>query len=540
MEGGLLGIGVGHDVAVHVAARREGVQELGVYGLDGGAEVALEDAVKLEGLARGDLEGAVGVGVGEGVEGEPLRGRADAAGDADAGHEGEGFFFVLLTALVAEIAVVLRVDAVEFREQGTVLGDGAGGGIGEVAEDVAAEEVALGFNGLVFDERFRRGGRGRREGGHGGCGGIQLGKSMAERGGQGIDGIGMGADEVGEVATQGGIFGFGGAADLRDVAAGTGVAAGRKEEQSDDDRAGIEAGGAELVGKERLVVRVLGAFHRGSDDGADGIGEEQADDVGDLIAQRGGGGRWAAVVHDDHGRGGESAGGDRLANAGGDDFWNHVGVGETRGEGEGKRRGGRVEFLEIRAEGGADGALGADEKWDENEVAFAGGELRSHPREQGPCGGVTVEGGERDAVAVFPRNGMNRHADGSGELGGDGAEVERRGGFEGTVVDEDDGHEVGVGIHSLALAATAAVATGTEAASNHASFPESAATSPITTMAGAPKPACSDSMATRSSVVRSWRCWPVVADWMTATGVVPTRPPTWRRRVIVSRFFMPM
>jgi len=70
-------------------------------------------------------------------------------------------------ALVAEVAVVLRVDAVEFGELGAVLGDGAGGGVGEIAEDVAAQEIALSFDGLVFGERFRCGGRRRRGGGHG-------------------------------------------------------------------------------------------------------------------------------------------------------------------------------------------------------------------------------------------------------------------------------------------------------------------------------------------------------------------------------------
>ncbi len=174
---------------------------------------------------------------------------------------------------------------------------------------------------------------------------------------------------------------------------------------------------------------MLDAFHRSGHDGTDGVGEKEADDVGDLVAQRGGGGRGAAVVHDDHGRSGQGTDADGLADAGGDDFWDHVGVGETRGERKGERRGG-LQFFEILAKRGADGALGADEKRDEDEVAFAGGELRGYPRLQGPRGGVTGEGVERDAVAVLPRNGMHRHADSGGDLGGDGAEVERRGGFE--------------------------------------------------------------------------------------------------------------
>lgn len=225
VERGLVGIGVGHDVAVDVAARREGVHQLGVHRFDGGAEVALENAVKLEGLAGGDLEGAVGVGVGERVEGEPLGRRADAAGDADARHEREGFFFVLLAALVAEIAVVLRVDAVEFRQEGTVLGDRACRGIGQIAEDVAAEKITLGLDGLVFDERFRRGGRGGCGGGHGRIEGQELGKSVAQGELESVSRQWMRADKVGEIAAEGRIFEFGGAW-LRDVAAGTGVATG--------------------------------------------------------------------------------------------------------------------------------------------------------------------------------------------------------------------------------------------------------------------------------------------------------------------------
>ena len=170
VEGGLLGIGVAHNIAVHVAAGREGVEEGAVDGVDGRPEVALEDAVKLEGLARGELERAVGVGIGEGVEGDPLRRRADAAGDADARHEAEGFFFAFLAALVAQVAVVLAVDAVEFREVAAVLGDGAGGVVGEVAENISAEEIAGGLEALVLGERLGGGSSGSGGGGRGGRG----------------------------------------------------------------------------------------------------------------------------------------------------------------------------------------------------------------------------------------------------------------------------------------------------------------------------------------------------------------------------------
>ena len=139
----------------------EGVEQRTVHGIDGGPELALEDAVKLEGLARRELERAVGVGVCEGVEGDPLRGRADAAGDTDACHEAEGFFLVLLAALRAEVAIVLRIDAVKFCEQRTVLGDRAGRLIGEVAENIPAEKITLGLDAFVFGEGLGGGSSGR-------------------------------------------------------------------------------------------------------------------------------------------------------------------------------------------------------------------------------------------------------------------------------------------------------------------------------------------------------------------------------------------
>ena len=222
VEGALLGVGVRHDVAVDVAAGREGVHELSVDRLNGWAEVALENAMKLEGLTRGNLERAVGVGVGEGVEGEPLRGRADAARDANARHKGERFFLVLAPALVAEVAVVLGVDAVEFGELGAVLGDRAGRGVGEIAEDVAAEKVTLGFDRLVFGERLGRRGGGCSRSGHG----ERSGEGGAEGLSEGFDGERVRTDELGRMATEGGFSRGGCGADLGDITSGAGVAAG--------------------------------------------------------------------------------------------------------------------------------------------------------------------------------------------------------------------------------------------------------------------------------------------------------------------------
>ena len=50
------GIRRGHDIAVHIAAGRDGIEENLVHALDELFDIALEDAVKLEGLARGEAE----------------------------------------------------------------------------------------------------------------------------------------------------------------------------------------------------------------------------------------------------------------------------------------------------------------------------------------------------------------------------------------------------------------------------------------------------------------------------------------------------
>jgi len=64
-----------------------------------------------------------------------------------------------------------------------------------------------------------------------------------------------------EIAAERGVGGFGCAANLCDVAAGAGVAAGGEEEEGDNDVAGVEAGGEKLLGEEREIVRVFAALH---------------------------------------------------------------------------------------------------------------------------------------------------------------------------------------------------------------------------------------------------------------------------------------
>jgi hypothetical protein len=68
-----------------------------------------------------------------------LFGGGAATGEPDAEHEGEGLFLAFLFERVAQVAIVLHVHPVELGELAAFLGDGAGGGIGQVLRDAAAQ-----------------------------------------------------------------------------------------------------------------------------------------------------------------------------------------------------------------------------------------------------------------------------------------------------------------------------------------------------------------------------------------------------------------
>jgi hypothetical protein len=95
----------------------------------------------LAGVARGEADGGGRNIAAYCVEDEPLMGRGGAAGEADAEHEGEGFFLAGFFEGDAEVAVVLEIKAVEFRELAGVVGNRAGGGVGKLLGDAAAEMV---------------------------------------------------------------------------------------------------------------------------------------------------------------------------------------------------------------------------------------------------------------------------------------------------------------------------------------------------------------------------------------------------------------
>eukprot|EP00160_Parvularia_atlantis_P006892 Unigene1606_Nuclearia_a/m.4970 Unigene1606_Nuclearia_a/g.4970 ORF Unigene1606_Nuclearia_a/g.4970 Unigene1606_Nuclearia_a/m.4970 type:complete len:404 (+) Unigene1606_Nuclearia_a:1253-2464(+) len=152
-------IGRAHDVAVDVAAGREGVHQDLVDVADALAELALDDAVELEGLPRREPDGAVGVRVGNAVHGQPLCGRADAAGHTHADHEREGLLLLESTPLLAQVAVVLLVDTVELGQHRVLLCERARALVLQALRNRPAQKVADGFDGLG-----RLGGRGRRGG----------------------------------------------------------------------------------------------------------------------------------------------------------------------------------------------------------------------------------------------------------------------------------------------------------------------------------------------------------------------------------------
>ncbi|KAI3482262.1 hypothetical protein L1887_55095 [Cichorium endivia] len=144
-------VGRAHDVSVDVTARGDGVEHRLVDTLHGRLEVALDDAVVLDGLARGDLDRLVAVLFGDVVELHPLLGRHHTTGDARADHEAVRRLETGGLALLERVAVVLHVGAVELGELAVGLGDGAGRLVLERLLDGAAEVVGGDLHVLVGD-----------------------------------------------------------------------------------------------------------------------------------------------------------------------------------------------------------------------------------------------------------------------------------------------------------------------------------------------------------------------------------------------------
>ena len=132
-------VGGRHDIAIHVAAGGDGIDEHGVHALHGRLEILLDHAMQLERLARGQAQRTRAVRARQLAERQPLLGRADATGQARADHEAVGRLELLMLALGAQVAIVLHVAAVELDELRVGVADGAGQRIGETFHQRAAQ-----------------------------------------------------------------------------------------------------------------------------------------------------------------------------------------------------------------------------------------------------------------------------------------------------------------------------------------------------------------------------------------------------------------
>mmetsp|Transcript_69390 Transcript_69390/g.144913 ORF Transcript_69390/g.144913 Transcript_69390/m.144913 type:complete len:524 (+) Transcript_69390:798-2369(+) len=147
------GVGGAHHVSADVAASREGVHAGSVDGPHGVLHVALHDAVQLPGLSGGDLQGAVGVLAASLVHGQPLLGGAVASRQAHADHIAEGVLDAQLRSLLAQVAVVLLVGAMEFDHLRVVERNLAGGDVVQSGLQGASELVGLDLDHLVGLDR---------------------------------------------------------------------------------------------------------------------------------------------------------------------------------------------------------------------------------------------------------------------------------------------------------------------------------------------------------------------------------------------------
>jgi hypothetical protein len=130
-----------HHVTIHVAARRDRIEQHGMQTADQGLQVTFEHRVILERLASRETELTVRGFVRQRIERQPLFRRATSAGQAHAQHKRERLFLAGLLQRKPLIAVVLKIKAVEFRELPVVVRDSTGGRISDVLRDGSAEEI---------------------------------------------------------------------------------------------------------------------------------------------------------------------------------------------------------------------------------------------------------------------------------------------------------------------------------------------------------------------------------------------------------------
>ena len=148
------GHGRGHDVAVHVAAGREGINHGLVDLAHERAETIFDDTVELNALPSREAQGVVGALGSQVIQGNPLPGAQDAARDAAADHPD------VLFATLAQVAVVLLVDAVKLEKLLVVCREAGGGCVGKRGGDIPSQGRDRRLQFFVAAGLFLRGGSG--------------------------------------------------------------------------------------------------------------------------------------------------------------------------------------------------------------------------------------------------------------------------------------------------------------------------------------------------------------------------------------------
>ena len=156
MNVGIRRIGGAHHRTRNVPAGGDGIEQLLMQPLDGRTNILLQHPVELEGLARRQPDGVAAMCPCQLVDLQPLLRRADPAGEAHADHERKGRLQLLPPPFVADVAIVLLVDAVELHELVAREGHPGGDPIEQIVRDVAAQIIAVVLQPLVGAELVQR------------------------------------------------------------------------------------------------------------------------------------------------------------------------------------------------------------------------------------------------------------------------------------------------------------------------------------------------------------------------------------------------
>ena len=124
--------------------------------LNGRADILLQHPVKLERLACGETQGMAAMRPRQFVHLQPLLGRADPAGKTHAHHEGKSGLQLLAPPLVANVPVILLIDAVELHQLVVLEHDAAADPVEKVERDSAAKLIAVMLQPLVGAELVQR------------------------------------------------------------------------------------------------------------------------------------------------------------------------------------------------------------------------------------------------------------------------------------------------------------------------------------------------------------------------------------------------